>query len=92
MFGSQAFHRDEVLVLHHRGEIANVAPQARDHEGSGNIRSETRPEDGWADLVVRIAQRNRAGVNAFQGIGALDLAAAEGERLEEISRSLAEGL
>ena len=89
--GAQTFHRDEVLVLHHRGEIANIAPQAREHKSSGNIRSETRPEDGWADLVVRITQRNRAGVNAFQGIGALDLAAAEGERLEEVSRSLAEG-
>jgi hypothetical protein len=80
-----------VLVLHDRGEIADIAKQAGELESSGDIRSETRPEERGANRVVDIAQRNRAGVNAFQCIRALDLAAAESERLEEVGGSLAEG-
>ena len=79
---AQTLHRDEVLVLHHRAEIAHIAEQAGELKGSGNIGSEARLEDGRTHPVVHIAQRNGAGVNAFECIGALDLAAAEGESLE----------
>src|ERR1700735_1448566 len=61
-------HRHVVFVLHHRAEIPDVPEQAGNLERSVDIRSEAGLEDGWTRLVVAIAERNRAGVNAFQCI------------------------